>query len=154
MQRAVDRGFWISWHDLPKETEGEHIAWLHGTYIPKILSRPGVLWAAHFKTVLTAPGTHMLRTKDPAVPNGSDYVLIFGGESTTAFTKGVDHFRNGGTSRLDRDLSGRFGTEAYAMEECTVELLSAMICADLSISVEPRPDHETVERAGQRPERF
>ena len=43
--------------------------------------------------------------------------------------------------RLDRDLSGRFGTEAYAMEECTVELLSAMICADLSISVEPRPDH-------------
>ena len=43
--------------------------------------------------------------------------------------------------RLDRDLSNRFGTEAYAMEECTVELLSAMICADLSISVEPRPDH-------------
>ena len=43
--------------------------------------------------------------------------------------------------RLDRDLSGRFGSEAYAMEECTVELLSAMICADLSISVEPRPDH-------------
>jgi antirestriction protein ArdC len=43
--------------------------------------------------------------------------------------------------RLDRDLSGRFGTEAYAMEECTVELLSALICADLSISVEPRPDH-------------
>ena len=105
MQRAVDRGFWISWHDLPKETEGEHIAWLHGTYIPKILSRPGVLWAAHFKTVLTAPGTHMLRTKDPAVPNGSDYVLIFGGESTMAFTKGVDAFRNGGASRLDRDLS-------------------------------------------------
>jgi hypothetical protein len=106
MQRAVDRGFWISWHDLPKETEGEHIAWLHGTYIPKILSRPGVLWAAHFKTVLTAPGTHMLRTKDPAVPNGSDYVLVFGGESTMAFTKGVDAFRNGAASRLDRDLSG------------------------------------------------
>ncbi|MDP1092285.1 zincin-like metallopeptidase domain-containing protein, partial [Klebsiella pneumoniae] len=24
---------------------------------------------------------------------------------------------------------------------CTVELLSAMICADLNLSVEPRPDH-------------
>jgi len=27
------------------------------------------------------------------------------------------------------------------MEECTVELLSAMIYADLNLSVEPRPDH-------------
>jgi hypothetical protein len=39
------------------------------------------------------------------VPNGSDYVLIFGGESTATFTKGVDAFRDGGASRLDRDLS-------------------------------------------------
>jgi antirestriction protein ArdC len=27
------------------------------------------------------------------------------------------------------------------MEECIVELLSAMICADLSLTVEPRPDN-------------
>jgi len=38
-------------------------------------------------------------------------------------------------------LTGRFGSAAYAMEECTVELFSAMICADLNLSVEPRPDH-------------
>ncbi len=48
---------------------------------------------------------------------------------------------SGASHRLDRDLSGRFGSATYAMEECTVELLSAMICADLSLSVEPRPDH-------------
>ncbi|MBJ7407872.1 MAG: hypothetical protein JHD07_33170, partial [Bradyrhizobium sp.] len=48
---------------------------------------------------------------------------------------------SGARHRLDRDLSGRFGSAAYAMEECTVELLSAMICADLHLSVEPRPDH-------------
>jgi antirestriction protein ArdC len=48
---------------------------------------------------------------------------------------------SGAKHRLNRDLSGRFGTEAYAMEECVVELLSAMICADLALSVEPRPDH-------------
>lgn len=48
---------------------------------------------------------------------------------------------SGASHRLDRDLSGRFGSAAYAMEECTVELLSAMICADLNLSVEPRPDH-------------
>jgi len=48
---------------------------------------------------------------------------------------------SGAKHRLDRDLSGRFGSEAYAMEECVVELLSAMICGDLGLSVEPRPDH-------------
>ncbi|MER9235274.1 zincin-like metallopeptidase domain-containing protein [Mesorhizobium sp. M0622] len=48
---------------------------------------------------------------------------------------------SGARHRLDRDLTGRFGSAAYAMEECTVELLSAMICADLDLSVEPRPDH-------------
>jgi antirestriction protein ArdC len=48
---------------------------------------------------------------------------------------------SGAKHRLDRDLSGRFGSEAYAMEECTVELLSALICADLSLSIAPRPDH-------------
>ena len=48
---------------------------------------------------------------------------------------------SGAKHRLDRDLSGRFGSEAYAMEEITVELLSAMVCADLGLSVEPRPDH-------------
>jgi hypothetical protein len=105
MPGAVDRGFWISWYDLPKESSKAYIAWLNDKYIPDILSKPGVLWAAHFKTVLTAPGSHMHRTKDPGVPAGSDSVLIFGGESTVPFTKGVDAFRNGGASRLERDLS-------------------------------------------------
>jgi antirestriction protein ArdC len=48
---------------------------------------------------------------------------------------------SGAPHRLDRDLSGRFGSQAYAMEEATVELLSAMICADLGLSIDPRPDH-------------
>ena len=47
----------------------------------------------------------------------------------------------GAKHRLDRDLTGRFGSESYAMEECVVELLSAMICGDLALSVNPRPDH-------------
>jgi antirestriction protein ArdC len=48
---------------------------------------------------------------------------------------------SGAKHRLDRDLTARFGSAAYAMEECIVELLSAMICADLNLTVEPRPDH-------------
>lgn len=47
----------------------------------------------------------------------------------------------GAKSRLDRDLAGRFGSEAYAVEELIAELGAAFLCADLGLSVEPRPDH-------------
>lgn len=43
--------------------------------------------------------------------------------------------------RLGRDLSGRFGSEAYAMEEIIADVGAAMILGDLSISARPRPDH-------------
>ena len=43
--------------------------------------------------------------------------------------------------RCDRDLSGRFGSEAYAMEELVAELGAAFLCADLGIANEPRADH-------------
>lgn len=48
---------------------------------------------------------------------------------------------SGTKQRLDRDLSGRFGTAAYAAEECCVEILSGLILADLGIAHHPRPDH-------------
>jgi antirestriction protein ArdC len=48
----------------------------------------------------------------------------------------------GHRSRLDRDLTlGRFGDEAYAREELIAELGAAFICADLGLTLEPRPDH-------------
>ena len=48
---------------------------------------------------------------------------------------------SGAKHRLDRDLTGRFGSEAYAAEECCVEILSGLILADLGIAHHPRPDH-------------
>lgn len=48
----------------------------------------------------------------------------------------------GHSSRLDRDLTlGRFGYEAYAREELVAELGAAFVCADLGLTLEPRPDH-------------
>jgi len=47
----------------------------------------------------------------------------------------------GHTSRLARDLSGRFGSDAYAAEELVAELSAAFTCAHLGISTTPRPDH-------------
>lgn len=47
----------------------------------------------------------------------------------------------GAPHRLDRDLSGRFGSHAYAMEEAVAELTASFILADLGLAHEPRPDH-------------
>ncbi len=47
----------------------------------------------------------------------------------------------GHKSRLDRDLSGSFGTMDYAKEELVAELGSAFLCADLKITPEIREDH-------------
>jgi len=48
---------------------------------------------------------------------------------------------SGAKHRLDRDLSGRFGSASYALEEISAEILSGMILADLGIAHHPRPDH-------------
>lgn len=48
---------------------------------------------------------------------------------------------SGAEKRLDRDLSGRFGDESYAIEELVAELGAAFLCADLGITPEPREDH-------------
>ena len=47
----------------------------------------------------------------------------------------------GARHRLARDLSGRFGDEAYAIEELIAELGSAFIAAHLGFGIQPRPDH-------------
>ena len=47
----------------------------------------------------------------------------------------------GHEKRLNRDLSGRFGDSAYAMEELVAELGAAFLCGELGISVHSRQDH-------------
>lgn len=47
----------------------------------------------------------------------------------------------GHSKRLDRNLSGRFGNTAYAMEELVAELGAAFLCGELGLSVFSRPDH-------------
>lgn len=48
---------------------------------------------------------------------------------------------SGAKLRLDRDLTVRFGSQAYAMEELIAELGAAFLCADLGVCLEPRRDH-------------
>jgi antirestriction protein ArdC len=44
-------------------------------------------------------------------------------------------------NRCDRDLGKRFADYAYACEELVAEIGAAFLCADLNITLEPRPDH-------------
>ena len=44
-------------------------------------------------------------------------------------------------SRCARDLSGRFGSAAYAMEELVAELGAAFLSAEVGLSSQPRKDH-------------
>ncbi|MBY0333132.1 MAG: antirestriction protein, partial [Acetobacteraceae bacterium] len=47
----------------------------------------------------------------------------------------------GHPSRLARDLTGRFGSQAYAAEELVAELGAAFALAALGLAAEPREDH-------------
>ena len=47
----------------------------------------------------------------------------------------------GAKIRLDRDLSGRFGSDAYAMEELIAELGAAFTVSHLELTSKPRTDH-------------
>lgn len=48
---------------------------------------------------------------------------------------------SGAKQRLNRDLSGRFRSESYAMEELVAELGAAFITGQLGLPSEPRTDH-------------
>ena len=47
----------------------------------------------------------------------------------------------GASKRCDRQFGKRFGDDAYAVEELVAELGAAFLCADLGVTLTPRPDH-------------
>lgn len=85
------------------------------------------------------PSTDYIQMPDERLFTGSklstrteDYYSVLAHELT--------HW-SGADKRLNRMLKGRFGDQAYAMEELVAELGAAFLCADLGISHTPRPDH-------------
>jgi antirestriction protein ArdC len=48
---------------------------------------------------------------------------------------------SGAPHRLARDLTGRFGSFAYALDEAIAELTASFVLADLGLAHEPRADH-------------
>lgn len=106
----IDRAFWISWYNLPDEGRSAFLSWTHEAYIPRVLERPGVLWAAHYasETDFTSLGgggriSHK-KKPGPEVPTGDRYILIFGGTEPHVFVNPSPHDFHAGLPDRDRDM--------------------------------------------------
>lgn len=103
----ISPGFWISWCNLPDSGRDEYLNWLHGSYIPKVLARPGVLGAAHYQSEPSAPMPKQGRLKpttDRSVPAGDRYILIFGGESPYVFVNPTPKAFHASLTDADRKM--------------------------------------------------
>jgi hypothetical protein len=86
-----DPALWITWYDLPEKGRDEYLEWLHGSYMPRQLERPGICWAAHYAAVEQPLQTAKKKSRRYApagsVPGGYSYMLLFGGESAHVFAR-------------------------------------------------------------------
>lgn len=117
-----DRALWITWYDLPEGGRDEYLAWLHGAYMPAMLKRPGVLWAAHFasedKPVRTEKKKPRRYPPAGSVPGGHRFLLLFGADDIHAFADPTPARIHGSLPAADREmLALRRGATANLMIE-------------------------------------
>jgi hypothetical protein len=112
----LDRGIWVTWYDLPPQSREEHLAWTHERYIPQLLKRPGFLWAAHYASI--QKGDVRMHTDDSTVPNGTQYLLLFGAEYADVFGNPIPSDFHASMSSEDRKmLATRVGERSNIMTE-------------------------------------
>jgi hypothetical protein len=83
-----DAGIWITWYDLPATGRDAYLSWLHGTYLPQLLKRPGYMWAAHYATregVGSATVAQLHHVTDPKVLPGFRYMLLVAAKDAFVF---------------------------------------------------------------------
>jgi len=131
------------------QVEGEHARSAEQRFKDKLLSHDPIAEAQAFVDGYLATERMPLRNSDRAYYRGGiaehiampelgqfhspeHYYSVFAHEITHS---------TGNKNRLDRDMSGKFGSADYAFEELVAELGSAMICGRLGLSAKPRVDH-------------
>lgn len=80
----MDNGIWATWYDLPEEGREEYLDWLHSDYLPSIQARPGIAWAAHYRSEGGGPDMQKVRdvfpetrdTKD--LGTGTQFLMLVG----------------------------------------------------------------------------
>lgn len=105
----MDQALWITWYDLAHGGRDAYLDWLHGTHMPALVQRPGVLWAAHYASVeqpvLTAKPRQRRHPPEGSVPGGHHYMLIVGGEHARAFSHPTPGQMHVAMSGVDRDMA-------------------------------------------------
>ena len=104
----MDRALWIAWYDLPEQERDAYLAWLHGSYIPRLLERSGFLWAAHYATEAEPVHTNKskVRRHPPvnAVPQGHQFILLIGGEEPHVFARPTPRQLHAALPEADRNM--------------------------------------------------
>lgn len=119
-----DRAYWISWYDLPDNNQAAHQEWLERSYIPEVLSWPGVMWAAHYAAEKKAvplgggQGRVRLHAAPDEVPGGTQFILLFGARQPHVFADPGPAAFHAGLAGEDRDmLEARRGVRTNLMVE-------------------------------------
>ncbi len=142
-QRFVARAAWVFNADQ-----------VDGWSIPALENRSPVEIREHVEVFITKTGANIRPGGDAAFYDwAGDYIAVprpedFVNTSTSSATEGyysvvlheLTHW-SGAAPRLARNLRGRFGDHAYAIEELVAEFGAAFLCADLHVANEPRLDH-------------
>jgi antirestriction protein ArdC len=91
-------------------------------------------YAAYYR-----PSDDTIQMPDAGLFMGTDSSSATEAYYSTLLHEGVH--ATGHKSRLDRNFSGRFGTQERSAEELVAELGAAFLCADLEVSPSLRDDH-------------
>lgn len=105
----MDRGLWITWCNLPEQGRDTYLSWLHGSYIPAMLKRPGYLWAAHYASIAETrlprrTSGKKITTTDSEVPRGDRFILLFGGEDGNVFGNPTPSEMHAALPAADREM--------------------------------------------------
>jgi hypothetical protein len=117
----ADRGVWVTWYDLPEQGRDAYFSWLHDTYLPGLLKRPGYLWAAHYASQEregSSGSSQIHHVEDPKVPTGHHYILLIGAEDADVFGNPVPSALHASLPEQDRKmLAMRIGERINIMAE-------------------------------------
>jgi len=80
----MDQAIWATWYDLPEAGRDDYLDWLHGEYLPQMQARPGIAWAAHYRS--DGGGADMQKVRDTfpksvgmeGVGDGTQFLMLIG----------------------------------------------------------------------------
>ena len=118
----MDNAIWITWYDLPAMHREVYLSWVHDTYIPQVVARAGVSWAAHYaaepEPTYAVNRGRPPRTADASVPGGTRFMLLFGADTPHAFVNPTVAQFHAGLPHPERSLLGlRMGVRSNIMIE-------------------------------------